>query len=735
MVHRPAASQDAAGMLSALQIALSPGIVLLVFPAGSHSLDLPSLILRAAEGPVAPPLAWQRLNTAFGPSLVLIARAQPALATGCHLALTDGQGVTLDLLVTPPVDLPHATEGLSAAAVLGLLHFIASKATGTLRHSDDEGLAETCHTAAQAVMSPGRTAIPVALCGLDMVMWSLPEGVPPRSTTCYALSQRRLRRVQVQGSTAILRDRQFEDGYLLIAGTEGPIHLAPAGGRLPALAELGRSKDVESRTYYRRGLAELARRAPSEPPARRLLRDLQLLAPTAKAHRIMQPARPFGAALELGLCDHGGGAFIRGWLRDPLTIVSGLTLRSDYGEVRLDLDRMGRFARPDVAETYRDSPFGGIGPKAGFVAHLADVAIRPVAQWSMRVELTTGDSAMLVAPPAILHPRGAREAVLSAVPPSEITPALMRDCIAPAVAPLHAAVLAQQAQPDVVDLGTRPVNPALSIIVPLYRNLRFLRHQYASLARNPAVRAVAELIYVLDSPEQQADVEHALRGLHGLYGMPLTLIVQSSNFGYASACNAGAIAAQGAILLMLNSDVIPASRGWLQPMLEALGTDPALVAVGPKLLFEDDSLQHAGLFFEIGGFGEWYNNHYFKGFPRYYPAAQHARRVPGVTGAALCVRRAAYEAVGGFTTDYVIGDYEDSDLCLKLREKGGEIGYVPGAELYHFERQSIRDHTGYTHSLASAYNRQMHHHRWSAAIEELMARMGPDRAGRRDRLG
>ena len=63
--------------------------------------------------------------------------------------------------------------------------------------------------------------------------------------------------------------------------------------------------------------------------------------------------------------------------------------------------------------------------------------------------------------------------------------------------------------------------------------------------------------------------------------------------------------------------------------------------------------------------------------------------MPGVTGAALLVRRAAFLAVGGFSTDYIIGDFEDSDLCLALRAAGHEIGYEPAAELFHFERQSI----------------------------------------------
>jgi len=126
--------------------------------------------------------------------------------------------------------------------------------------------------------------------------------------------------------------------------------------------------------------------------------------------------------------------------------------------------------------------------------------------------------------------------------------------------------------------------------------------------------------------------------------------------------------------------------------------------------------------FERGPEGEWFNNHFHKGYPRHWPAAEEQRVVPAVTGAALCVRRDAFEAVGGFTTDYVVGDYEDSDLCLKLRALGGDIAYVPRAELYHFERQSIRDHAGYARTLASVYNRRLHHRRWAAAIEQLMAR-------------
>jgi GT2 family glycosyltransferase len=271
-------------------------------------------------------------------------------------------------------------------------------------------------------------------------------------------------------------------------------------------------------------------------------------------------------------------------------------------------------------------------------------------------------------------------------------------------------------------IGPPVANPAVAVVVPLYRNLRFIRFQLGHFARDPVMRD-CELIYVLDSPEQRPEAEHLFRALFALYRVPVTLVVQAGNYGFASACNAGAAEARAPRLLMLNSDVIPAARGWLPTLNAALDADVALFAVGPKLLTEDDSVQHAGLYFERNGpMNEWFNNHYLKGAPRYFPSLDVPRRVPGITGAAMLLDRARFDQVDGFSTTYLIGDYEDSDLCLKLRAQGGEIGYEPRAELYHFERQSIRDHAVHDRNLATAYNRRIHQARWDQAIGALMAR-------------
>jgi GT2 family glycosyltransferase len=443
--------------------------------------------------------------------------------------------------------------------------------------------------------------------------------------------------------------------------------------------------------------------------------------------RAVNPTEPIGAAIELALADRGGGLFLRGWVRDPLGMVLGMELRSGIVRRELPLAALQRVTRPDLSELFDKAAFGGGGPTPGFLAHLPDADHPAVAQWRLALRLGSGEAVELTAPPAEFRPAVARDLVLQAVAPGALRPGLLADCIAPAAARLQRAAMADAGPTDVIRLGPVPRRPRAAIIVPLYRNLRFLRFQLAAFARDAALREVVEVIYVLDSPEQRGEVEHALRGMAALHPrIGIVLVVMPENRGYASACNAGAAVTQAPVLALLNSDVVPVARGWLDALLRRLGQDRRLAAVGPKLLFDDGSIQHAGLLFRRGEDGLWLNDHYFKGFPRHYPAACRARRVPGVTGAALLVRRAAFLAVGGFSTDYIIGDFEDSDLCLALRAAGHEIGYEPAAELFHFERQSIAGHAGHARSLAGAYNRLLQHRRWDGAIAALMPRFPED---------
>jgi GT2 family glycosyltransferase len=163
---------------------------------------------------------------------------------------------------------------------------------------------------------------------------------------------------------------------------------------------------------------------------------------------------------------------------------------------------------------------------------------------------------------------------------------------------------------------------------------------------------------------------------------------------------------------------LPTAYGWIEPLAGRLQED-GVGATGPMLLYEDDSIQHAGMYFTQDSASDHsVNRHYFKGYPRTFASAHETRIVPALTGACLMITRPTFEKIGGFSTDYVIGDYEDSDICLKLRQEGLLCLYCGNVALYHLERQSMERHEGYRHAVYR-YNALLHHRRWESVLAGL----------------
>jgi cellulose synthase/poly-beta-1,6-N-acetylglucosamine synthase-like glycosyltransferase len=325
---------------------------------------------------------------------------------------------------------------------------------------------------------------------------------------------------------------------------------------------------------------------------------------------------------------------------------------------------------------------------------------------------------VLVPEPQPADPVEARALVLRAVPPQHVTDALLADVLGPVIASLQGQVLARVGAPRIRRYGEAPARPRASVVIPLYKVMDFLRFQVAAFAGDPWFRANAELVFVLDSPHQAPEVEHLLGGLHLVHGLPMTLAVMERNGGFARACNAGAGVARGDAVALVNSDVIPTSPGWLEALVSRLEGDVGMV--GPKLLFEDGSIQHAGMYFSRDHQGRWLNHHFHKGLPRDYAPARRERAVPAVTGACVVLPRMLFQEVGGFTEDYVIGDYEDSDLCLKVTSLNRSIMYVPDVELYHLERKSMSQSVDYMQGIAWQYNCALHAERWSDVMTSIM---------------
>jgi len=96
---------------------------------------------------------------------------------------------------------------------------------------------------------------------------------------------------------------------------------------------------------------------------------------------------------------------------------------------------------------------------------------------------------------------------------------------------------------------------------------------------------------------------------------------------------------------------------------------------------------------------------------------ESTREILAVTAASLMVDRKLYDSVGGLSENYILGDFEDSDLCLKLIEKGRKNRYMPSVSLYHLERQSqnlFSDSSWKT--KVTLYNCWQHDRRWGEFI-------------------
>jgi len=412
----------------------------------------------------------------------------------------------------------------------------------------------------------------------------------------------------------------------------------------------------------------------------------------------------------------GSSYYVEGWAFDRDAQLRSLRLVTPAGRRAELLREAFRYSRPDVCAHF------GVPEteRLGFIAFIElPEACASDSGWVLQGELSDGGGFEIEVPSATDHPLAVRTTVLNDVELDTGDGRLLRTHIAPALTRLQRRFAASVTVEAVDQYGTPPTDPEVSIVVPLYRRTEFLEHQLAQFVHDSEIHG-ADLIYVLDSPEEAARLRRFARHLHELYGVPFRLATLSENGGYSTANNLGASLARGRKLLLLNSDVLPARPGWLSRMVEFYDANPRIGALAPKLLYEDDSIQHAGMRFDrnlecVGEVG-WWNEHFYKGLHRRFEPANVSRAVPAVTGACLLVDAELFRGLGGLRGIYVRGDYEDSDLCLRLREQGRESWYQADVELYHLEGQS---YPSPERAAASRYNQWLHSDVWRTEISAL----------------
>ena len=525
---------------------------------------------------------------------------------------------------------------------------------------------------------------------------------------------------------------------LFVAASEedigsGTLLLETPGGSNELTVEALRDIEVDPKTFARRALAPLDE--PERERAMSFLASTIAATPEDEHHQltgrlwsireglrerlplsIVSRTRQRGVHIDRMLSVDERSFYLEGWLHVP-DLVRLVAVAPEGARAEL-AGRLFRFPRPDVVEYFGLEP-DEVKEQLGFICFFElDAPSVRTDGWLLEIEDERGGAYELHINNVTTDVAEIKQAILNdphvhGLPDEELT----ANHVFPALSRIQSRVDTAVDVDTVVQFGTPPDAPDVTVIVPLYLQIQHLEVQLAAMADDPEI-AGADVIYVLDSPQQKDELLTYAADLFPIYRLPFRVAVMEENAGFAGANNAGARLARGRLLLLLNSDILPAAPGWLGKMRDFYDSTPDVGALCPKLLYEDDSIQHAGSYFhQLPGSDKWVDAHYFKGMHRTLPAANVPRAVPVVSGACMMVERAIYEELGGLSGVYVQGDYEDSDLCLQLWQRGRTNWYMPDAELYHLEGQSYQPDV---RRPANRYNMWLHSHIWGDKIAELM---------------
>ena len=243
----------------------------------------------------------------------------------------------------------------------------------------------------------------------------------------------------------------------------------------------------------------------------------------------------------------------------------------------------------------------------------------------------------------------------------------------------HARAVAAPSS-NVLSWETMATLPLVSIIVPS-DNQQNIVACVSSLIEATQYKAI-EILVVTNSDIIKALAERK-------WGASVRLIAFDKKFNFSEKCNVGAAAATGDFFVFYNDDVFVKSNDWVERLLEVFAMGPAIGAVGPKLVYEDDSIQHAGM---VTGVRRLVGTA-FHGLPSatdaHYCFAQSLREVSLLCGACLIVSKNCFDQIGGFDAVNTPIYHSDVDLCFKIRSQGYTCVYTPHATLLHIGHVSL----------------------------------------------
>ena len=232
--------------------------------------------------------------------------------------------------------------------------------------------------------------------------------------------------------------------------------------------------------------------------------------------------------------------------------------------------------------------------------------------------------------------------------------------------------------------------PLVSVLIPNKDHIDDLRRCLDSLVQKAGYENLELLVIENNSAQAEtfAFYENELPHYPNC-----RLLTYKGPFNFSAINNFAARAAKGEQLLLLNNDIELLSDGFITELL-MYAQRPDVGAVGAKLYYPDDKIQHAGVFIGLGGSA----GHSHKGLPRQNKGNLYrlstAQNMSAVTGACLMVKTELYRKLGGLDEQQFAVSYNDVDFCLRLRQAGYLNVFTPYAEAYHYESKSRGLDTG-----------------------------------------
>ena len=227
--------------------------------------------------------------------------------------------------------------------------------------------------------------------------------------------------------------------------------------------------------------------------------------------------------------------------------------------------------------------------------------------------------------------------------------------------------------------------PKVSIIIPTRNAAALVKACVTSL--RAATRYSPYEIVVIDHQSDEPELRDYLseQSAQGV----LRVMPYEGRFNFADMNNRAVAVTDGELVLLLNNDIDGFCDGWLEQLVATLQLDDRIAAVGPLLYYPDGTVQHAGIFFGMGRTGR----HGHIDLPHdalgYCGRLRCLQEVSCLTGAMLLLRRSAFDEIGGMDVKYP-EDFNDTDLCLRLRQAGWRLVYTPHVTAFHYSSKTRR---------------------------------------------